>query len=96
MDGESIPEFEGKVVTFYLSPAPVWAEMGLVLESPKLVQRGGRLFLHGHTVEEQLPDGKADWGANLEAGVAWDLVFYYLVMGTLDEWRQWNKKHDES
>lgn len=95
MDTALLPDFTGKVVTFYINHAPHWAVEGLVLESPSFVRQGERLFLVGRTVEDTKDEDEQNWSANLDAGVAWDSVFYFLVIGTREDWDMRRRQYQE-
>jgi hypothetical protein len=78
---EHLPDFTGKAVAFYvttMSNAPDWVTEGIMLESPYFLKQGNRLFLKGQTPEAIA--NESDWSADREAGLAWDSVFYYVVM----------------
>lgn len=80
---EQLPDFTNKSVVFYITTpvgAPDWFSEGLVLESPSFQKHNNRIFVTGQTPQETENVGESDWSANREAAIAWDSVFYYVVL----------------
>ncbi len=92
---EQFPDFTNKSVVFYITTpvnAPDWFSEGLVLESPSFQKQNNRIFVTGQTPQETENETKSDWSANREAGIAWDSVFYYVVL-PLNEYQEARIKH---
>lgn len=55
------------------------------MDSPFFQEIAGRIVVKGRTPEAD-PSDPADWSRDREAGIAWDAVYYYLIMSS-DEYR---------
>ena len=52
---------------------------GIVLDSPFFQEIAGRIVVKGRTPEADASDS-TDWSHDCEAGIAWDAVYYYLIL----------------
>lgn len=79
------PEFDGKVVVFYISgmASQVWGERGVVLNYVSIREVAGRRFVVGRAVEAE----GDEWLWGLQGGIAWDSVAHYLVFDSVDDYR---------
>jgi len=87
---EQLPDFTDKSVVFYITAppgAPDWFSDGLVLESPSFQKQNNRIFVIGQTPQETENAVESDWAADREAAIAWDAVYYYVVLPS-DEYQE--------
>jgi hypothetical protein len=80
-----LPDLDGKVLG--VVPAQMPSGQGapmILLERVKLETVAGRLFVTGYVPA----DDPGNWTRGLPTGVAWDLVGYYVVFGSLEEYRK--------
>lgn len=84
MDTESLPDFHGKLVVFYISNAPDALQDGAVLEYISFKKFGDKLFVVGRVPEIDAENG--DWIANLQGGIAWDAVTSYLIFDSRENY----------
>lgn len=68
-------EFEGKVVTVYLSDPQEGT--GQILTDAELLTIGGRLMLVGTGADTGV---EGDWTSGLRVGIAWDSIDIYYAM----------------
>src|SRR5687767_4972081 len=80
-DDNNLPDFNGKVVTFYCVNEP--PEGAVALISPTFDTQGGRLFVLGKIA----PDQPGHWDDGLQSAVAWDQVNNYVVFDSLEDFR---------
>ena len=80
-DDDNLPDFSGKVVTFYCVNEP--PEGAVALISPNFAKQGGRLFVLGRLA----PDQVGRWDDGLQSAVAWDQVNNYVIFQSLDDYR---------
>jgi len=88
-----LPDFTGKSVVFYATMppgAPDWLVEGIVLESASFELQNDRVFVVGRTPPQDDDDSESDWNADRQAAIAWDSVYYYVVM-TTHEYREARK-----
>ena len=71
----TLPNFDGKVVSFYCGPSPTF---GIAIISPVPEMQGGRLFLSGISA----PREPIRWDSGLVTAIAWDTVSSYTVFET--------------
>ena len=56
---DKLPDFTGKIVTFYLSAASSnWLIEGALLQPPIFERQGGRMFITGRTLDNSNDDTK--------------------------------------
>lgn len=87
---EQLPDFTNKSVVFYITTppsAPDWFSDGLALESPSFQKQNNRIFIIGQTPQETENATESDWAADREAAIAWDSVYYYVVLPS-DEYQE--------
>ncbi len=84
MEMESLPDFHGKLVVFYIANAPDALQDGAVLEYVSFKNYGGKLFVVGRVPEIDAENG--DWIANLQGGIAWDAVTSYLIFDSRENY----------
>jgi hypothetical protein len=80
-DDDNLPDFSGKVVTFYCVNEP--PEGAVALISPTFAKQGGRIFALGQLA----PDQSGRWDDGLQSAVAWDQVNNYVIFPSLEVYR---------
>lgn len=83
MPEDTLPDFTGKVVTFYVANAPPGVEAGIAMENLEFKRLGGRLFVVGRVPEMS----ESEWVSRLQSAIAWDAVVHYLVFDSQEEFR---------
>ena len=78
---DRLPDFKGKIVTFYCANIP--PEYATSLVSPSFEQQAGRLFVVGNSATHL----RSHWDDGLYSAVAWDQVASYVVFESLDEYQ---------
>lgn len=68
----------------YLSNACRACQDGVLLEYPEFKKYDDRWFVVGRVPATE--SGSGDWVANLQGGVAWSSVDYYLVFDSRDDY----------
>ena len=84
MAEETLPDFNGKVVTFYVADSPPGVEAGIAMEFVEFRSLGGRLFAIGRIPEMV----ESEWVSRLQSAVAWDSVVHYLVFDSPEDFRK--------
>lgn len=84
---ETLPDFTGKCVVFYLANVP--SNGATTLHSPTFERQVGRLFVVGDVVASR----RGQWAAGLRAGVAWDEVIPYIVFESPEDYSARFKSH---
>jgi len=85
-----LPDFSGKIVTFYsVNTPPEWA---VALVSPSFEKQAGRLFVVG----EIAPQVPPHWDDGLHSAIAWDQVSSYVVFDSLEDHQARLAAYDES
>lgn len=72
---EKTSEFDGKVVTVYLSTGS--RKSGQILTDVKLIEVGGRMMITGTGADTERED---NWTTGVRIGLAWDSVQSYYAM----------------
>jgi hypothetical protein len=86
----TVPNFAGKTVVLY-TRRRMWGDSVLLTDCAFELQ-GGRLFLLGTTQE----DGHSRaWSVGLRRAIAWDRVEEYLVLDSLEQYRERTKISEE-
>jgi hypothetical protein len=83
MDDKGLPDFDGKVVIFYLSHSTRWGDPGVVLEYPKFENIDGRLFVRGRIPEME----GQEWISSTQAAVLWEAVIHWVEYKSIEEYR---------
>lgn len=83
MPDDTLPDFTGKVVTFYVADAPRAIDAGIAMEYLEFKRFGGRLFVTGRVPE--ISDSQ--WVSRLQSAIAWDSVVHYLVFDSQEDFR---------
>jgi hypothetical protein len=86
----SVPNFAGKVLVVY-TRRRMWGDSVLLTDCTFELQ-GGRLFLLGTT---QPKGSYGDWADGLRRAIAWDRVEEYLVLDSLEQYRERKKISEE-
>jgi len=81
---DTLPDFSGKLVLFYVRNSPGGMANGVVIEHGTFSRFGGRLFVVGRTPEKT----DSMWAARLEGGIAWDAVLHYLVFVSREDYER--------
>lgn len=84
MNTENLPDFNGKIIVFYVAGAPPSLQEGALLEYVSFKQFGQKLYVVGRVPEVDAENG--DWVSNLQGGIAWDSVTSYLVFDSREDY----------
>jgi hypothetical protein len=79
---EGLPDFNGKVVAFYVADPTQALTGGVLLEYASFKRQGERLFVVGRVPAVS----ESAWVSNLPGGVAWDSVIHYLVFESREDY----------
>ena len=89
MEDRGLPDFDGKVVIFYLSNSTRWGDAGVILEYPKFENNKGRLFVRGRITEIE----GQDWISCNQAAVLWDAGVHWVEYKSIEEYRTRKSKY---
>ena len=81
MTEDTLPNFNHKVVTFYVADAPRGIETGIAMENVEFKRLGGRLFAIGRVAAM----AGSEWVSHLQSAIAWDSVVHYLVFDSPED-----------